>query len=453
MNNTPEFNEYPWVDIADLRVGMFIHLDLSWLEHPFPLGSFRIVTPAQIETLRGLGLEKLRYEPAKSTVEATSGQTSEHTTKNPGNSENPEDFLSAPYFSPFIPAHLPTPALAVPAEERAAPGVFTPLQEQQRMLAVCDQHFSQASMQYQKLAGLISTSPAGARAISEALVCDCVTGLLANGESAIQLLSEGAGGRNALHSVNVMVISLLLGKALGMVEPELMDLGMSALLHDLGMIGLPAHLRPAAGQWTAKDKVRYQGHVEQSVAMCEQMALSEAVLAAIAQHHEMADGSGFPLHLVNADFSRAGRVVALVNHYDRMCHPLKNEHPLTPHEALSVMFSQMKPRFDAVILGAFIRMMGVYPPGSIVELVNDRQAIVVSVNSARPLRPKVIVYDPAIPQEEALIIDLEKVPNLGIRRCIKPSQLTPAARLYLSPRQRICYFFEKIEGAGDHCAV
>ena len=127
----------------------------------------------------------------------------------------------------------------------------------------------------------------------------------------------------------------------------------------------------------------------------------------------------------------------------RMCNPAMGVTALTPHEALSVIFAQLKARFDSVVLGAFIRMMGVYPPGSIVQLVNDRYAIVASVNSSRPLRPKVIVHDPRVPKEEAPILDLETVPELGIRRSLKPAQLPRDALDYLSPRQRICYFFER----------
>ena len=74
--------------------------------------------------------------------------------------------------------------------------------------------------------------------------------------------------------------------------------------------------------------------------------------------------------------------------------------------------------------------------------MNDRYAIVASVNSSRPLRPRVIVHDSRIPKDEAPILDLESVPELGIRRSLKPSQLPRDALDYLSPRKRICYFFE-----------
>jgi hypothetical protein len=117
---------------------------------------------------------------------------------------------------------------------------------------------------------------------------------------------------------------------------------------------------------------------------------------------------------------------------------------MTPHEALSLMFAQHKSRFDAVALSAFIRMMGVYPPGSVVQLVDERYASVVSVNSSRPLKPRVIVYEPGVSRLDALILDLEHARNVSIRRSLKPSALPTVALDCLAPRQRICYFFERM---------
>ncbi len=67
----------------------------------------------------------------------------------------------------------------------------------------------------------------------------------------------------------------------------------------------------------------------------------------------------------------------------------------------------------------------------------------VSVNSARPLKPRVIVHDPGIAKEDALILDLEHAPSAGIRRSLRPDLLPHAAADYLAPRLRICYFFEQ----------
>ena len=128
--------------------------------------------------------------------------------------------------------------------------------------------------------------------------------------------------------------------------------------------------------------------------------------------------------------------------YDNLCNPVRLVTALTPHEALSLLFAQHKARFDNLVLSAFIRMMGVYPPGSVVQLIDGRYALVVSVNSVRPLKPRVIVHEPSVPKHEALILDLESQPHIGIRRSLKPASLPADALEYLGPRQRIAYYFE-----------
>ena len=131
-----------------------------------------------------------------------------------------------------------------------------------------------------------------------------------------------------------------------------------------------------------------------------------------------------------------------MNRYDNMCNPHVPSRALTPHEALSLLFAQGKNRYDTAILGAFIRMMGVYPPGSTVQLTDDRYALVMSVNSTRPLKPTVLVHDPKTPRDDALLLNLEADTRLGIRRSLKPQALPPDAIAYLSPRPRVSYFFE-----------
>ena len=104
------------------------------------------------------------------------------------------------------------------------------------------------------------------------------------------------------------------------------------------------------------------------------MGLSPGATLVIAQHHEHADGSGFPLRLDSDRMTPAARIVSLVNRYDNLCNPHVPSRALTPHEALSLLFAQGKSQFDTAILGAFIKMMGVYPPGSVVQLTDDRYA-------------------------------------------------------------------------------
>ena len=107
------------------------------------------------------------------------------------------------------------------------------------------------------------------------------------------------------------------------------------------------------------------------------------LIRVLAQHHENADGSGFPLRVKTERMSVAARIVALVNRYDKLCNSPVLAQAHTPHEALSMLFAQAQSKFDASMLNSFIRMMGVYPAGSVVQLTDDRYALVMSV--ARPI--------------------------------------------------------------------
>jgi hypothetical protein len=102
------------------------------------------------------------------------------------------------------------------------------------------------------------------------------------------------------------------------------------------------------------------------------------------------------------------------------------------------------------ILSGFIRMMGVYPAGSVVQLTDDRYAVVMQVNSSRPLKPRVLVHDAKVPRDEALLLDLERETDLGIRRSVQPSKLPPTAAAYLAPKPRVTYYFDNLEAThGD----
>jgi hypothetical protein len=78
----------------------------------------------------------------------------------------------------------------------------------------------------------------------------------------------------------------------------------------------------------------------------------------------------------------------------------------------------------------------------VVQLTDDRYAMVMQVNSSRPLKPRVLVHDPKVPRDEALLLDLERQPDLGIRRSVQPAKLPPAAASYLAPRPRVTYYFD-----------
>nr|WP_295078500.1 DUF3391 domain-containing protein [uncultured Roseateles sp.] len=421
----------PLIDVSQLKVGMFIHLDLGWMAHPFPLSSFKLSSEDQLQILRRLGLTQVRWSPGKS-----------------------ELFSDSTPLPPTPPVEVPNAVAQPTAEELALEAHRRALEAQREALQLCERQYGEAARGFREVMELVPREPVSAKDQSLALTNALLDKMLVAGDLNIRLLNEGAGDRNTAHALNVSIISLLLGRAFGLGRDELLDLGVGALLHDVGKTELPARMRNRDESFSLTEMQMYQSHVAKGVAIAQAMGLAPGPLLVVAQHHENADGSGFPQRINMDRMSAASRIVALVNRFDGLCNPLLASKAMTPHEALSLMFAQGRNRFDATMLNAFIRMMGVYPPGSAVQLTDDRYALVVAVNSSRPLKPRVMVHDAKVPREEALILNLEDQPDLGIRRSLKAQQLPRASLDYLSPRTRVAYFFEALgeDGGRDLAA-
>ncbi len=409
------------IDVEALRVGMFIHLDLGWMAHPFPVGSFRITHAQQIEKIRGLGLKQLRWSPEKSDLAAARPAASEGTDVAEVRGEAPM---------------RESPAEVAERERREA------LVVQRDAAALCQRQLDEAGQAWRNALDGVVARPEQACRDTENLTRSLLDKMLVDGDMCIRLITASAGDSASMHAMNVTVISLLMGRVFGLSDEEMLDLGTGALLHDVGKLDLPERLRHFDERFGKDDLGAYRDHVAHGVAHGRRMGISPGALLVLAQHHENADGTGFPLRVKSERMSVAARIVALVNRYDNLCNPPVLAQAHTPHEALSLLFAQAQSKFDASMLNAFIRMMGVYPAGSVVQLTDDRYALVMSVNSTRPLKPNVLVHDPKLPRDEALHLNLMTTPDLGIRRSLKPAQLPAEALDYLAPRPRVAYFFE-----------
>jgi putative nucleotidyltransferase with HDIG domain len=421
------------IAVEKLRVGMFVHLEGGWLSHPFPRSAFRIAGDDQLATLRGLGLKQVRWSPDKSDlgVEAPSGAA-------PGSAVAADDSAAT--------AGAAAGVSAAAATDEAVALQRLSLATQREAVQRCERRYGEAARAWREASEAVAARPEAARRSSEALAQAMLDELLVEEDVAIRLVNGSGGDRSAAHALNVSVISMLIGRALGLPADEMLDLGVGALLHDIGKLDLPDRVRHMDEGFSAAETSAYRDHVAKGVAQGRRLGLSAGAMTVLAQHHENADGSGFPNKLTTDRMSAGARIVAIVNRYDNLCNPPARVHPLTPHEAVSMLFAQGRTRFDSAVLGAFIKMMGVYPAGSLVQLTDDRFAMVVGVNSSRPLKPRVLVHDARVPRNEALLLSLEDAPDVGIRRSLAATKLPPAALEYLDPRPRVTYYFEALAG-------
>ena len=136
------------------------------------------------------------------------------------------------------------------------------------------------------------------------------------------------------------------------------------------------------------------------------------------------------------------RIVSIANYYDELCNPVNVFNAQTPHEALATMFAKLRGRFDAKLMQTFVRCLGVYPPGTIVQLSNDAFGMVVTVNTAKPMKPMIVAYDASVPKDEAILVDMETEVDVNIAKAIRPAQLPREIYNYLSPRKQVSYYFD-----------
>ena len=453
------------IDVHSLRVGMFVHLDLGWMSHPFPLSSFRITSPAELATLRSLGIDRVRWSPTQSDPMPldTIGHAAQsehldhrnhrdHAEPNAANDPTGIETGPATLSRGADVAEAGRESADASARQAAGPAVFAGdlapaaharrLEAQNQALVLCTKQYLAAAHACRQTIDSVPSRPLAAKAQAEALAQALVDKMIGAHDLSIRVLTEGAADKASMHAMNVGVIALLMGRCFGFGADDLLDLGVGAMLHDVGKIDLPQRMRWCDDNFSPSEVRAYREHVELGLAQAGRMGLSPGATAVIAQHHEHADSSGFPARLNSDRMTTAARIVALVNRYDNLCNARLPGRALTPHESLSMLFAQGRSKFDTSILGAFIKMMGVYPPGSTVQLTDDRYATVVSANASRPRKPCVLVYDPRIPRQEALWLDLETAFGLGIRRSLKPQTLPPEALAYLAPAPRVSYFFE-----------
>ncbi len=425
------------ISVDELRIGMFIHLEGGWLSHPFPLSSFKLVNAQQLQTLRGLGLTKVRWSVEKSdppTADRTEG----------GVAAAAQGIDADPVRASGTAAEDTCPMAATVVAARTCPAQADAAEAEREMARHTEHQFAEAASAWREAQAAVSSNPTGAGAQALMLAQAMLQKMNIEGDLRIRLIPD-SGDRNAAHALNVTVVSMLIARTLGL-EPEVMqDLAVGALLHDVGKHDVPDRFRHVEAGFSAAEVNAYRDHVAKGLLQGRRMGLTAGAMAVLAQHHEHVDGSGFPQRHGADRLSMSSRIVAIVNRYDNLCNPGARSQALTPHEAVSMLFAQGRTRYDGAVLNAFIRMMGVYPAGSLVQLTDERYGMVVAVNASRPLRPRVLVQEGGAASLRTRVLDLEGMPDLGIRRSMAATKLPAPVLQALDPRPRVSYFFEPLQ--------
>lgn len=408
------------ISVDQLCVGLYVHLDMRWLDHTFARNSFLLKNAGQIDAIKRLGITEIRVEPARCTRRPL-----------PLPAQAPE---------PPVPAAPSAEENALINEKKAR---IERIRAERAAIARCEKEFAKAGSALKSIERNVFSRPQEAYAEADKLVQQMLDALLADKAIAIHLMNDKIAGEDVyFHSLNVSVLAMMVAKELGLPDEDIKAVGIGCLFHDIGKGEIPAAIVNATQPLNRAQKNLLQLHCQYGLNAVAKLGLPKGALDIVGQHHEYLDGSGYPQRLRGEAIAQVARIACVVNAYDNLCNRTNPADSLTPYEALSTMFAQQRHLFDAGALNMFIRCMGVYPPGTLVRLSDETLGMVISINSGKPLRPSVLIYDPNVPKDEAIILDLSQESDLEISASLKPGQLGPEAYDYLSPRKRMSYFLD-----------
>ena len=188
------------------------------------------------------------------------------------------------------------------------------------------------------------------------------------------------------HSVNVSILSIAIGQTLGLSRATLANLGVGALLHDIGKIAVPAEVLGKPGQLDAAEWDLMRRHpLEGSKLIMRMPGLQGLMLDALGialYHHVRCDGGGYPAMVRSGPPPSLARIVAVADCYDAMTtHRAYRVRPLTGYEALRTLLAQDPQAFDPAVLWALVQTVGLFPAGTLLQTESGHT--VLSLNNDR----------------------------------------------------------------------
>ena len=429
------------ISVEQIRVGMFIaELDRAWRETPFMLQGFRVSDQSDIEALKK-ECAKVTIDPRHSTIGSFEHLPDLQMVENRFNALEWIKRLRS-RFGKFAQASEQV------AQEREAlglipkgivPTIYGEMKPIDAELKRAEEVYHSTDATLEMIARQVA---AGEKVNLEAIggaVENMVESAIANPDALMwvaRIRTEDSA--TYAHGVKVAVYLLQLGRHLGFPPEQLGNLGAIGLLLDLGKIKVDRDLLLKRGKLTPPEYIQIKRHVELGVSALEESGTVHAdVRDGIVQHHERLDGSGYPSGLAGPQISIYGRMAAVADSFAAMTSLRRYAEPLPAYDALKILYAQGGTHYHAPLIEQFVQAIGVFPPGSLVELSSGEVATVLAHNRVRRLEPRVLVLtDPAKqPIHEPMPLDLLLQPKAADGTDIKIVRGLPAGAYGLDLRQ------------------
>ena len=232
----------------------------------------------------------------------------------------------------------------------------------------------------------------------------------------------------AQKSLDVAVLSLLFGRSAGLKNEELHKLTMAALMHDIGMLRVPAEILNQKEPLTIGQKLQIQKHVQYSCDMVAETPELKKLNGIIAYHHERYDGLGYPQGLKGRKIPLAARILHIVATFEALTRNRHFSEQQSTTHALKKMYSWRNEALDGQLVERFIRTVGVYPSGTLVQLNNGCTGVVIDVHPGNRSRPdlQLLFNDSGRAYSDIETLDLTHESNaaISINRTVEPSEIS-----------------------------
>lgn len=219
---------------------------------------------------------------------------------------------------------------------------------------------------------------------------------LKNNQAAVSLLSEVIVHDDYIftHSLNVTIYALALGMEMNLPSKKLEEIGIGAILHDVGKMLIPLKLLRKPGRLSDDEFGHMKKHAEYGFDLLRKTPMIPLTAAHCAyQHHERLDGSGYPRGLQGKEIHLYGKIIAIADVFDAVTSNRVYRNALLPHDGLELLYAGAGTLFDKDMVDAFRKAVVLYPVGLTVYLSDGRSGVVSAQNKGYSTRPIVRILE------------------------------------------------------------
>ena len=380
------------IPVGELRVGMFVTgLDRDWLETPFLTQGFYIRAPDDIEQVA----RYCRYV-------WVSGR------------ESPFSFMPVNFASGELIGRKPhkhAKSKSLKHEFRKVNGFIADANT-----------FAKSMLDDVRLGRAIDTEQA------RTVVQDCVQSIIRHPDALTWMTKMRTENLyTSEHCLNVCILSVVFGRKLGLKQQQLINLGLCGLLHDVGKMRIPDEILNKPGPHDEQERAVMQKHAEEGKQLLmEKRGMYQGAIEAAYHHHERPDGQGYPQGLSAEEIPLFSKIISIVDAYDAMTGDRVYSRGRPSNVALRIIYEERGRQFDEKLALGFIQTIGLYPPGSIVELVNGYIGLVFEADSVYRHLPKVLLMlDEEKQPTEHRVVDLAKTESGELDKGFHITHLLP----------------------------